>query len=58
MEKTFTLSEVISIIKDIHTWEFEHPIKEYAELNSFNKEEAVYYATDEYVYRKGWNESK
>lgn len=54
MEKTFTLSEVISIIKDIHTSDFEHPIKEYAELNSFNKEEAVYYATDEYVDRMGW----
>jgi len=54
MEKTFTLSEVISIIKDIHTLEFEYPIKEYAELNSFNKEEAVYYATGEYVDRMGW----
>lgn len=54
MEKTFTLNEVISIIEDIHTWDFEHPIKEYAELNGFSKEEAVRYATDEYIYIKGW----
>ncbi|WP_273709471.1 hypothetical protein [Leuconostoc mesenteroides] len=54
MKKTFTLEEVIAIIEDIHKWDFEHPIKEYAELNNFNKEEAVYYATDEYAYRKGW----
>ncbi|MFL2066984.1 hypothetical protein ACEN3O_01530 [Leuconostoc mesenteroides] len=54
MKKTFTLEEVISIINEIHAWDFEHPIKEYAELNSFNKEEAVYYATDEYVDRRGW----
>jgi len=47
---------VISIIEDIHTSDFEHPIKEYAELNSFNKEEAVYYATDEYVNIKGLRE--
>lgn len=54
MKKTFTLNEVISIIDDIHTLDFEHPIKEYAELNNFTKEEAAYYATDEYVYRNGW----
>lgn len=56
MEKTFTLSEVVSIIEDIHTLDFEHPIKEYAELNNFNKEEAVYYATDEYVTINGLRE--
>lgn len=56
MEKTFTLSEVVSIIEDIHTLDFEHPIKEYAELNNFNKEEVVYYATDEYVTINGLRE--
>lgn len=56
MEKTFTLSEVIAIIEDIHKWDFEHPVKEYAELNNFNKEEAAYYATDEYVDIKGLRE--
>lgn len=55
MEKTFTLKEVILIIDDIHTSDFEHPIKEYAELNNFSKEEAVCYSTDEYVYRMGWS---
>lgn len=56
MEKTFVLKEVISIIEDIHKLDFEHPVKEYAELNNFNKEESVYYATDEYVNRMGWRE--
>lgn len=56
MEKTFTLSEVIAIIEDIHAAGFEHPIKEYAELNNFNKEEAVCYATDEYVTINGLRE--
>jgi len=56
MEKTFTLSEVIAIIEDIHKLDFERPVKEYAELNNFNKEEAVYYATDEYVDIKGLRE--
>jgi len=54
MEKTFTLSEVISIIDDIHTWDFENPIKKYAELNNFSKEDAVRYSTDEYVDIMGW----
>lgn len=54
MEKTFTLKEVISIITEIHKGDFEHPIREYAYFNNFNEEEAVYYATDEFISVKGW----
>jgi len=54
MEKTFTLEEVISIITEIHKGDFEHPIREYAYFNNFNEDEAVYYATDEFISEKGW----
>ncbi|MCM6831240.1 hypothetical protein [Leuconostoc mesenteroides] len=54
MKETFTLEEVISIITEIHKSDFEYPIKEYADFNNFNEEQAVYYATDEFISEKGW----
>lgn len=54
MKKTFTLNEVISIIDDIHKSDFKNPIKEYADFNNFNEEQAVSHATDKYVSEMSW----
>ena len=49
MKKTFTREEVIAIIKDIYANYYDNPINLWAGANGFDKELAIYTATNEYM---------
>lgn len=56
MSRTFNTEEVLEIIKEIHKQDYDFSIKDYANANSFDKETAVKYATEEFAHEKGWIE--
>lgn len=49
MKESFTREEVIKIIRDIYTHDYDHPIYAWAEFNGFDREEATRTITDEYI---------
>lgn len=53
-KKTFTLNEVLAIIENVQLSNFIYSIKDYANDNGFDEEQAARYAAEEYAHEQGW----
>lgn len=53
-KKTFTLNEVLAIIENVQLSNFVYSIKDYANDNGFDEEQAARYAAEEYAHEQGW----